>query len=380
MRDIGRLFDQARDSAEGWEPYAKQLGESFADNRGLLEDVLSALFAIARADKPLTVGEQTMLREVHRLFGLDNLAWDMASGGTSRRGADGGEDAYAVLGRRPHRHGRGAPPHLAAPHPREPPGHAGLARRAGRFHRPRQREGRADQRGLGPDQARAGALKQAPRTLPNWDERPPGTPIDTLILHYTGMQSAEAAIERLRDPVAHVSSHYVVEEDGTVWRLVDEAHRAFHAGISHWRGHEALNGRSVGIEIVNPGHEWGYRPFPALQMAAVCDLCLEILGRHPIPARNVVGHSDVAPDRKQDPGELFDWPGLAANGVGLWPPLGAEPLAEEAVPDALRRIGYPIPDLRTTLVAFQRHWRPSCVDGLADAETRARLARPAARS
>ena len=208
---------------------------------------------------------------------------------------------------------------------------------------------------------------------PNWDERPQGVPIDTLILHYTGMQSAEAAIERLRDPVAHVSSHYVVEEDGAVWQLVDEAHRAFHAGISFWRGHAALNGRSIGIEIVNSGHEWGYRPFPALQMASVCELCLAILARHPIPARNVVGHSDVAPDRKQDPGELFDWRGLAENGVGLWPPGGADPVSNDAVEASLRRIGYPVPDLGTTLIAFQRHWRPARVDGVADHATRSRI-------
>ena len=135
-------------------------------------------------------------------------------------------------------------------------------------------------------------IREAPS--PNHDARPDGTPIDMLVLHYTGMRTAEEAILRLRDPEAAVSSHYVVEEDGTIWRLVPEERRAFHAGISHWRGREALNGRSIGIEIVNPGHEWGYRPFPALQMAAVCDLCLEILARHPIAARDVVAHSDIA--------------------------------------------------------------------------------------
>ena len=212
---------------------------------------------------------------------------------------------------------------------------------------------------------------QAPS--PNWDERQAGVPIDTLILHYTGMTSGAAAIERLRDPESRVSSHYVVEEDGSVWQLVAEERRAFHAGISSWRGHEALNGRSIGIEIVNPGHEWGYRAFPAAQMAAVCGLCQGILARHPIPARNVVGHSDVAPDRKQDPGELFDWPGLAENGVGLWPGSGAEPVPEAALAPALRRIGYPIPDLATTLAAFQRHWRPARVDGVADRQTRERV-------
>ena len=208
---------------------------------------------------------------------------------------------------------------------------------------------------------------------PNCDARPDGTPIDTLILHYTGMQSAQAALDRLRDPAARVSSHYVVGEDGTVWRLVPEQRRAWHSGVSQWRGHAALNDRSLGIEIVNPGHEWGYRRFPALQMAAVCDLCLAILGRHPIPMRNVVGHSDVAPDRKQDPGELFDWPGLAANGVGLWPEAtpGAEPADD--VPGALRTIGYGAGDLAATLRAFQRHWLPDNLTGEADAATRARL-------
>jgi N-acetylmuramoyl-L-alanine amidase len=154
---------------------------------------------------------------------------------------------------------------------------------------------------------------------PNHEARPEGAVIDTLVLHYTGMRSGAEAIARLCDPAAKVSAHYVVEEDGAVFRLVAEERRAAHAGISHWRGRSALNGNSIGIEIVNPGHEWGYRPFPALQMAAVCDLCLEIMGRHPIDPRNVVAHSDIAPDRKQDPGELFDWQGLAANGVGLWP-------------------------------------------------------------
>ncbi|MBX6374552.1 MAG: N-acetylmuramoyl-L-alanine amidase [Acetobacteraceae bacterium] len=216
---------------------------------------------------------------------------------------------------------------------------------------------------------------------PNHDARPPGVPTDTLVLHYTGMRSAEEAIARLRDPVARVSAHYVVEEDGTVWRLVPEERRAWHAGISSWRGREGLNDRSIGIEIVNPGHEWGYRPFPALQMAAVCDLCLAVLARHPIPPRNVVAHSDVAPERKQDPGELFDWEGLAANGVGLWPAgvEGSDPAvpAEGMIRAAalLMRIGYRVDAARpeVALLAFQRHWRQERVDGVADAGTLARL-------
>ena len=232
------------------------------------------------------------------------------------------------------------------------------------------------------------SLRPRPLPSPNQDDRPPGVPIDMLILHYTGMPTAEAALARLRDPAARVSSHYVVEEDGTTWQLVDEARRAWHAGVSHWRGHAALNDRSVGVEIVNPGHEWGYRDFPALQMAAVCDLCLGVLRRHPIPPGNVLAHSDVAPDRKEDPGELFDWRGLAESGVGAWPPNPeADPAAGEAAPRedapdadapgvlrALGEIGYrtdlPLPVL---LRAFQRRWRPESVSGAADRGTLARL-------
>ena len=228
---------------------------------------------------------------------------------------------------------------------------------------------------------------------PNHNERPAGTPVDTLILHYTGMKTAKAAIDRLRDAEAQVSSHYVVDEDGAVLRLVPEERRAWHAGISYWRGHTGLNDRSIGIEIVNPGHEWGYRDFPVLQMAAVCDLCLGILARHPIPPRNVVAHSDVAPDRKEDPGELFGWEDLARNGVGLWPlrvpALGVDggvggqardAVALRPVRRALDRIGYRVapegaldPALSTVLRAFQRHWRPEAITGQADDGTRARL-------
>ena len=216
---------------------------------------------------------------------------------------------------------------------------------------------------------------------PNQDDRPDGMPVDMLILHYTDMESGAAAIARLRDPVAKVSSHYVVEEDGSIFRLVPEHRRAFHAGISHWRGHDTLNGRSIGAEVVNPGHSCGYRPFPALQMAALCDLCLDILARWPIPARNVVGHSDVAPDRKIDPGELFDWQGLAANGVGLWP-AGVSGHSTRPAGDGIARalpllqaIGYPVDPGRPEIVlsAFQRHWRQETVSGEADSGTLARI-------
>jgi N-acetylmuramoyl-L-alanine amidase len=201
-------------------------------------------------------------------------------------------------------------------------------------------------------------------------------PIDMLILHYTGMQSAQEAIDRLRDPVARVSSHYVVDEDGAVLRLVPEERRAWHAGVSYWRGHTELNARSIGIEIVNPGHEWGYRDFPVLQLAAVCDLCLDILSRHPVPARNVVAHSDVAPDRKEDPGERFDWRSLAENGVGLWPEDGSDISDVSDVRAALSDIGYrvaPEGAIDAVLRAFQRHWRPEAITGEVDAGTLARL-------
>ncbi len=223
------------------------------------------------------------------------------------------------------------------------------------------------------------------RPSPNQDDRPAGSIVDTLVLHYTGMQTGQAAIDRLRDPAAKVSSHYVVGEDGAVVRLVEEHRRAYHAGISSWRGQPVLNDRSVGIEIVNPGHDWGYRPFPRVQMLSVAALCRAIVSRHAIPARNVVAHSDVAPDRKQDPGELFDWESLAAADIGLWPDGAGADTASDTSPlqpvrHGLLAIGYAVaPEgeadtaLASVLRAFQRHWRQEAVSGLADAGTRARV-------
>ncbi len=204
--------------------------------------------------------------------------------------------------------------------------------------------------------------------------------IDMLVLHYTGMPSAEAALDRLCDPTARVSAHYVVDEAGVVWRLVPEARRAFHAGVSCWQGERDLNLRSIGIEIVNPGHEWGYRPFPEAQMAAVEGLCRDILSRHPIPPCRIVGHSDIAPDRKADPGELFDWPRLARAGIGIWPepgqrePNGAVDRSRTAA--QLAAIGYCTAEAGETLAvaAFQRRFRPARVDGVVDSETAARVA------
>ncbi len=223
---------------------------------------------------------------------------------------------------------------------------------------------------------------------PNFEPRK--TVPDMIVLHYTGMPTGEAALARLRDPVSKVSSHYLVEEDGRVFRLVAEERRAWHAGLSSWKGETDINGRSVGIEIVNPGHEFGYRPFPEAQVAAVIELVTDIRTRWSVENGFIIGHSDVAPDRKDDPGELFPWKRLAEAGHGLWvePPAapglplgeGEEGAGVFALQAGFTRLGYDCApsgkfDAHTTAVvtAFQRHWRPDKVDGIADGETRARL-------
>ncbi len=218
---------------------------------------------------------------------------------------------------------------------------------------------------------------------PNFSKRPPGFDIDLLLLHYTGMNTAEAAIDRLCDPESTVSAHYVIDEDGTVYSLVPEDATAWHAGVSCWQGKIGMNQRSVGIELVNPGHENGYRAFPDIQMSALVDLAKGVLGRHPIPKRQVLAHSDVAPMRKQDPGELFDWKGLADKGIGLWPTLtDVEPIGGTVrdVQLGLRSLGYCVPVdgedteiYRAMIRAFQRHWRQNLVDGKADKDTRTML-------
>lgn len=221
------------------------------------------------------------------------------------------------------------------------------------------------------------------RPSPNFDARPGDGRVDMLILHYTGMRTANEALDRLCDPAAKVSAHYLIEEDGAVSRLVAEGNRAWHAGVSSWRGRSDINAASIGIELVNPGHEFGYRPFPEPQMAALEALAHGILARHSIPARHVLGHSDVAPLRKQDPGEYFDWPRLARAGIGFWPEFAAATDAPETVAatqEALALIGYGCPrsgtldpETRAVITAFQRHFRPARCDGAADGETRARI-------
>ncbi|KQU62304.1 N-acetylmuramoyl-L-alanine amidase [Sphingomonas sp. Leaf339] len=206
---------------------------------------------------------------------------------------------------------------------------------------------------------------------PNWDER--ALPVSMLVLHYTGMPDAEGAIARLRDPAAKVSCHYLVAEDGTILRMVDEDKRAWHAGRSHWREIDDVNSASIGIEIVNPGHDWGYLPFPAEQMSALIPLIAEIVERHRITRGNVVGHSDIAPARKRDPGELFPWHDLARLRLALPRPtknLMDPHWSEAGFCLALERFGYDVTDRMAAIMAFQRRFRPELIDGEIDAECR----------
>ncbi len=209
---------------------------------------------------------------------------------------------------------------------------------------------------------------------PNFDER--DQPVSMVVLHYTGMRDAASAIERLRDPEARVSCHYLISEDGQVLRMVPEDKRAWHAGRSYWRGISGVNGASIGIELVNPGHEFGYRPFPEAQMSALLPLLADIVDRYHIPRANVVGHSDVAPARKQDPGELFDWARLARHGLAL--PRPTRGLVDPLWTDggfllALERFGYDVSDASAAVAAFQRRFRPELIDGEIEGECRAIL-------
>jgi len=217
------------------------------------------------------------------------------------------------------------------------------------------------------------------RPSPNFNERG-GAPIDILLLHYTGMPTAAGALQRLCDPAAKVSAHYTIDEDGTVYRHVAEEKRAWHAGASYWAGERDINARSVGIELVNPGHEFGYRDFPEAQIAALIGLAQGIVRRHPIPAKRVLGHSDVAPRRKTDPGEKFPWARLASTGIGVWPERPRLDISRSVqVPEIQRdlaAIGYECPasgvldeDTRFAISAFQRHIRPDHVNGIPDGET-----------
>lgn len=227
---------------------------------------------------------------------------------------------------------------------------------------------------------------------PNHEPRAAGS-VDIIVLHYTGMATAEAAQERLCDPAAKVSAHYFIGEDGAIAQLVAENRRAYHAGVSSWQGTTDINSRSIGIEIVNGGHDFGCPDFPPEQIAAVIRLCKDIQTRWPIPQANVLAHSDIAPSRKQDPGEKFPWADLYRAGVGLW--VAPQPISGGASfslgdrGDAVARLkaslaayGYGVDStniydeaMRDVVVAFQRHFRPQPVDGVADPSTVATLDR-----
>jgi N-acetylmuramoyl-L-alanine amidase len=216
---------------------------------------------------------------------------------------------------------------------------------------------------------------------PNFDAR--NGNVQYILLHYTGMESGNAALQRLCDPAAKVSAHYVIEEDGRTYQLVEESKRAWHAGKSLWRDSDDLNSVSIGIELVNPGHQYGYRPFPGTQIAAAKELIRELMERYRLPPDALLAHADVAPGRKEDPGELFPWRELAREGLGLW----AEPIPgdygfaeDDEVQNLLRAIGYDCPasgsydqPTRAALLAFQRHYHPENLTGTPEKETVARL-------
>jgi N-acetylmuramoyl-L-alanine amidase len=212
------------------------------------------------------------------------------------------------------------------------------------------------------------------RPSPNFDER--ALPVSMIVLHYTGMPDCEGALARLCSAQAKVSAHYCVDEDGTIYRLVDERKRAWHAGKSRWRGVADVNSASVGIEIVNPGHEFGYREFPDEQIAALIPLIASIKERHGISRGNIVGHSDVAPARKEDPGELFPWNALAKRRLAL--PSPTRELVDPFWTDAgfilaLERFGYDVTEEKKAVIAFQRRFRPDRIDGIIDGQCRAKL-------
>jgi N-acetylmuramoyl-L-alanine amidase len=221
----------------------------------------------------------------------------------------------------------------------------------------------------------------------NFGDRNKGRSPDMIVLHYTGMPDVEGALAKLCTVGTDVSAHYVVLEDGRIVQCVPEVKRAWHAGVASWGGEQDINSCSIGIEIVNRGHDWGYPDFPLRQIAAVITLCRGIILRHNMPAHRVLAHSDIAPSRKKDPGEKFPWHSLANSGVGHWVQaapivrgdslrLGAAGHEVQGLQQALASYGYAIPlhgkyDAPTmeVVMAFQRHFRPERVDGIADHST-----------
>lgn len=238
------------------------------------------------------------------------------------------------------------------------------------------------------------ALSFIEHASPNFDVRK--SAVDMIVVHYTGMKTAEESLARLCDGGIEnkVSAHYLIEENGNIHRLIQEEDRAWHAGVSYWAGMRDINSCSIGIELQNPGWEFDYHPFPEAQMNAFIALAKDIIARHHITPLRVLGHSDVAPTRKADPGELFDWKWCAEQGVGFWPtltpgakpsmpffvPLEASGASVESAQEALNFIGYESDingrfDAKTLMLiqAFQRHWRPERIDGVLDPDTVARL-------
>jgi N-acetylmuramoyl-L-alanine amidase len=223
------------------------------------------------------------------------------------------------------------------------------------------------------------------RPSPNFGTRIGRLSVNLLLLHYTGMKSTSEALERLCDPNLEVSTHYLIDDSGRIFCLVDEKNRAWHAGVAFWSGEEDINSLSIGVEIVNPGHEFGYTQFPNIQMMAVEELCRDIIKRYSIPASRILAHSDVAIGRKKDPGELFDWKRLAMNGIGVWPELTSinsmfEMGTVTQCQKNLKKIGYGLDvtgkfdqHTKNTIMAFQRHWLPHLLTGEFDIDTAWRI-------
>jgi N-acetylmuramoyl-L-alanine amidase len=227
---------------------------------------------------------------------------------------------------------------------------------------------------------------------PNHGERKAGAKPDMVVLHYTGMRDSRLALDHLCSSASDVSAHYVVMEDGHVVQCVPESRRAWHAGLSKWAGETDINSCSIGIEIANPGHDYGYPDYPRRQIAALISLCRGIFTRHNIAPDRILGHSDIAPARKNDPGEKFPWRLLADSGVGLWVKpapiitggrifvLGDRDPEVETLQMSLRNYGYGLDssgsydsETMAVVAAFQRHFRPARVDGIADVSTVATL-------
>lgn len=223
-------------------------------------------------------------------------------------------------------------------------------------------------------------MKQSPS--PNFNERNAPQGLRYVVLHYTGMKDAQSALDRMCDPTTKVSAHYMIDGSGETFQLVEENQRAWHAGVCRWKDETDLNSLSIGIELVNPGHEFGYRPFPSAQIQALKILLADITRRHTFAADYLLGHSDIAPTRRQDPGELFPWKDLAAAGFGYWPESSPQTPQPPCTPDTihklLRQVGYDCPDddeaaAQAAETAFLRRYHPEQLSGGFTAESYARL-------